>query len=142
MKTRTSPLACTALLLILAACGSRPAPQSASPARNVLSAAEMQAGGYPDAFTTVQSLRPQWLRLRGPSSLGRQGTIKVYLDGSLLGGPESLQQITIRSISTIRYFDGLEATQRWGLDHGQGAIAVSTRTDSRSELPDPRPPFF
>ncbi len=89
----------------------------------------MQAAGYADAFTTVQSLRPQWLRQRGVSSITQRETVKVYLDGSLLGGPEFLRQITVRSISTIRYLDGLEATQRWGLDHGLGAIVVSTRSE-------------
>jgi hypothetical protein len=31
----------------------------------------------------------------------------------------------------MRYFDGLQASQRWGLDHGMGAIVVSTRRESR-----------
>jgi hypothetical protein len=53
--------------------------------------------------------------------------VKVYLDGSLLGGTESLRQITTRSISTIRYLNGLEASERWGLDHDLGAIVVTTR---------------
>jgi len=56
-----------------------------------------------------------------------QESIKVYLDGSLMGGPEQLRQIQVRSISSIRFLDGLEATNRWGLDHGLGAIVVSTR---------------
>jgi hypothetical protein len=53
--------------------------------------------------------------------------IKVYLDGTLLGGPDQLRQIMIRSITTIRWMDGLAASERWGLDHGAGAIVVSTR---------------
>jgi hypothetical protein len=32
-----------------------------------------------------------------------------------------------RSIATIRWLDGLAASERWGLDHGAGAIVVSTR---------------
>jgi hypothetical protein len=77
----------------------------------------------------VQSLRPRWLRISSPTTLTGRETIKVYLDGSLLGGPEQLQQITTSSISSIRFLDANEATQRWGLDHGQGAIVVSTRRD-------------
>jgi hypothetical protein len=91
---------------------------------------EMRTAGYQDVLTTVQSLRPNWLNSRGESSITQQESIKVYLDGSLLGGPEYLSQITTRSISTIRFLDGLEATQRWGLDHGLGAIVVSPRRDS------------
>lgn len=90
----------------------------------------MAKAGYPDAFTTVQSLRPQWLQRRGSTSLrGGEVQIKVYLDGTLLGGPENLRQITTRSISSIRYLDGLQASERFGFDHGQGAIVVSTRLD-------------
>jgi hypothetical protein len=115
-------------LLVLAACAAVPSQRGTSAAdRNVITAEEMRAVGLPDAFRVVQSLRPQWLRPRGSTSLGRETTIKVYLDGSLLGGPDQLQQIAASSISSIRFLDGNEATQRWGLDHGQGAIVVSTR---------------
>jgi len=86
----------------------------------------LRGARFQDAFTAVQSLRPQWLRLRGSTSLRRE-TIKVYLDDALMGGPEQLRYITTSSISSIRFLDANEATQRWGLDHGQGAIVVSTR---------------
>lgn len=114
-------------LLGFSACSARNPNAATSAERNLLSAVEMQKAGYQDAFTTVQSLRPQWLQRRGASSFGRGESIKVYLDGSLLGGPETLRQITTRSISTIRYMDGIQASERWGLDHGLGAIVVSTR---------------
>lgn len=125
MSLRIARLA--ALLLLVAAC-SKPAP-SGSPAqyRNTLSAEEMLRAGYPDAFTTVQSLRPAWLQRRGATSLRGGTSIKVYMDGSLLGGIEQMRQVMTRSISSIRYLDGLEASERWGLDHGQGAIVVTTR---------------
>ena len=127
--SRTLRLLCLLILplLFLAACSARTGTRGNRDQRTALLAEEMQAAGYSDALTTVQSLRPNWLRKRGASSITTVETIKVYLDDSLLGGPETLQQITVRSIAAIRYFDGLEATQRWGLDHGQGAIVVSTR---------------
>jgi len=96
---------------------------------------EIQASGYTDAFRVVQSLRPQWLRSRGVTSISQRETIKVYLDGSLLGAPDQLQQITATSISSIRFYDAVEATQRWGLDHGQGAIVVSTRRGATGAPP-------
>lgn len=120
-----------ALVLLLAACAAGPAPQPVNVVdRNLITAEEMRAAGYTDAFRAVQSLRPQWLRTRGPTSFsGPEVIIKVYLDGSLMGGPEQLRQITISSISSIRFLDANEATQRWGLDHVNGAILVSTRGD-------------
>lgn len=120
-----------AFALLVAACAVTPSPHRGTPVdHKLIPADEIRAAGYSDAFRVVQSLRPQWLRSRGPSSLTQRETVKVYLDGSLLGGPEHLQQITASSIASIRFFDANEATQRWGLDHGQGAIVVSTRRDS------------
>ena len=127
MMRRRAAIPLLAAVLLLTACSSNPAPAGPRTDRNLLSKTEIEAAGYTDAFTAVQSLRPQWLRARGVSSLNQSESIKVYLDGSLLGGTDQLKQITTRSISSIRYYDALEATQRWGLDHGLGAIVVSTR---------------
>lgn len=93
---------------------------------------QVNATGYSTAFEVVQALRPQWLRGRGRTSVNLSESVKVYLDDSLLGEPEQLRNITARSIGSIRYLDGNEATQRWGMDHGQGAIMVSTRRDTTS----------
>jgi hypothetical protein len=127
LPTRARLASLLVLLMVVTACAGRPTAGRPAPDRNVLSSEEMLKAGYPDAFMTVQALRPQWLQRRGATSIRSEATIKVYLDGSLLGGVDHLKQITTRSISTIRHYDELEASQRWGLDHGQGAIAVSTR---------------
>jgi|SRR5688572_3656525 len=95
--------------------------------RTLLTMEEITRAGSQDAYTAVQALRPHWLTKRGVSSVNLSETIKIYLDGNLMGGPEFLRQITTNSISTIRHLDGLEATQRYGLDHGVGAILVFTR---------------
>ena len=130
MRRLSRLLAAVSLLLVIAACSSQTQrPGATAPSsRNTLTAEEMQKAGYVDAFMTVQSLRPNWLRTHGTTSFSRTASsIKVYLDDSLLGGPESLRSITMRSISTIRYLDGLQASERWGLDHSMGAIVVVTR---------------
>ena len=72
------------------------------------------------------------MRIRGRTSFSAQEYVKVYLDDSLLGAPDQLRQITARSIASIRFLDGNEATTRWGLDHGHGAIVVLTRSDTTS----------
>ena len=91
---------------------------------------EVNATRYSTALEVVQALRPQWLRGRGRTSVNLSESVKVYLDDSPLGEPEQLRSISARSIASIRYLDGNEATQRWGMDHGQGAIMVSTRRDT------------
>lgn len=96
---------------------------------NLLTTAEIEGAGYSDAYSVVEALRPRWLWRRGSTTINQQESVKVYLDGSLLGGPEYLRQIRVRSIASIRFMDGLEASNRWGLDHGLGAIIVSTRQE-------------
>lgn len=118
-----------AVVLVVGACaGSGQGAQSAPRAdRNVLTLEELAKTGPQDVYTALQSLRPHWLSKRGSGSILQQETIRVYLDGNQMGGPEFLRQITTHSIRSIRYLDGIEATQRYGLDHGQGAILVFTR---------------
>lgn len=99
---------------------------------NVITMDQVNATRYSTAFEVVQALRPQWLRGRGRTSVNLSESVKVYIDDALLGEPEQLRNITARSIGSIRYLDANEATQRWGMDHGQGAIMVSTRRDTTS----------
>jgi hypothetical protein len=132
MTHRLARIACIAAVFIVTACGAQRSggtPQTS--ARAQLASEEMEKAGYPDLFATVQSLRPHWLQRRGSTSLRPGLQIRVYLDGALYGGPETLRQITTRSVSSIQYLDGLQASARWGLDHDLGAIVVSTRKDVR-----------
>jgi hypothetical protein len=116
------------LVLLLTACASQPAGERAERGgRAVLNATEMLATGYTDLYQVIQSLRPEWLRAQGATSFRGQEQIQVYLDGNQMGGVEALRQIATRSISSVQFLTGLEATQRWGLNHGMGAIVVSTR---------------
>jgi hypothetical protein len=116
------------LLAVTSCAGGGSGKSSATPRdRSLLTTDDIQKTGAQDAFTAVQTLRPQWLTKRGSTSFRQAEFIKVYLDGSMMGGPEQLRQITTSSIESIRYMDGLEATQRYGLDHGQGAVLVFTK---------------
>lgn len=115
------------LLFLAAACGSAARAGQGRVNRTVLATDEIRASHYTDAFSLVQALRPDWLSTRGQGSLTLREEVKVYLDGMKMGGPEYLKQITTESIAQLRYINGLDATQRWGLDHGNGVIEVSTR---------------
>jgi len=119
-----------AVILVLGGCGAGSGTRSeARRDQRLITFEEMEGTGYSDAFSVVQAIRPQWLWTRGTTSINQQESVKVYLDGSLMGGPDQLRQIPIRSIASMRFLDGLEATNRWGLDHGLGAIVVSTRDE-------------
>jgi len=78
------------------------------------------------AFDAVESLRSNWLKTRGTDSFLNPSQVRVYLDNSSLGDTATLRTIPINTIVYIKYFDGISATARWGLDHGAGVIYVST----------------
>ena len=129
----------TLMCAVASGCGARSgAGGTARADPDVITTAEMDGSGHVDALSLVQSLRPMWLRVRGASSPAGRETVKVYLDGSLLGSAEALRQISTHSIGSLRFMDGLEATQRYGLDHGAGAIVVTTqgRTNQRPDCCD------
>ena len=110
------------------ACGSAPRGEARNGGDpNVITMEAIARTGSIDAYDAVQALKPNWLLTRGAGSLRRDEVIQVYLDGNRMGGIAFLRQIAANTIHSIRHLDGLEAAQRYGLDHGQGAILVTTQ---------------
>ena len=81
---------------------------------------------FNNALEAVEALRSNWLQVKGTDSFSSPSQIWVYMDDTKLGGVESLRAIGVAPIVFIRHFDGVTATARWGLDHGQGVIFIST----------------
>lgn len=75
-----------------------------------------------DAYGLVQEFRPSWLHGRGPGE-----EIRVYVDGFLLGGLQSLHSIPKLEVERFRRLSGPEAVQRYGQGHSSGVIEVWTR---------------
>ncbi len=98
----------------------RPPVATCSPSRTCPS------GGFTTALDAIQALRGNWLETHGTNSFFSPTTIKVYLDDAQVGGVDELSSIAISEVVYIRHYDGIAATARWGLDHGAGAIYVST----------------
>ncbi len=119
-----------ALVLAVPACAASGTPVRTGgprPAPNVITFAQVESANQLDAYSLIHALRPHWLRKRGVSSMTRVERVQVYQDGTRVGGPEVLRQISTRVILSIEYYDGRTATQKWGSDHGNGAIVVLTR---------------
>ena len=108
-----------------AACA-RAATTSASTNRNILTKSQIDQR-YATAYDAVEALRSNWFNSRGADSFKSPTVVRVYLDNVSLGDKETLRGIVVSSIAYIRWFDGVTATSRWGLNHGAGVIYVSTR---------------
>ena len=101
----------------------------ASPARNVLTAAEIVAARVTDVYQAVSQLRPDFLRRRPAPSIATQpraAVVSVYLDELPFGNIESLRMIPLERVRVIRYLSPYDADLRWGGSHPGGAILVTT----------------
>ena len=108
--------------------GGRGGAHEPTPRSDLLSADELRAGHWRNAYEAVSSLRGRWLQSRGHDTImGKPVAVQVHLDDVRLGGVETLREIPVIEIAYIQFFDPATASARWGLDHSQGAIYVSTR---------------
>jgi hypothetical protein len=98
--------------------------------RDVITREEIQerAPDAKSAYDVIQRLRPQFLRTRPSGSMKNSAPVpvKVYVDGSLRGGTYVLRDLLSQAIVSITYFDGSDATTRFGTNHENGAILVKT----------------
>lgn len=115
------------LLLLAAACGRTTAAGQPGGDRDLITREQIEAHQFTNAYQLVEALHSNWLRARGNDSFASPTQVLVYLDDSRLGGVETLRSIGTTNVGYIRYYDGMAASARWGLDHGQGVIYVSTR---------------
>jgi hypothetical protein len=117
-----------AILVATSGCAAHSAHDRGPPAdRNLLTQEDLREHRFATAFDAIEALRSHWLRERGPDSFSTPGHVQVYLDDSRLGGVEALRTLPLTNVLYIRHVSGIDAAARWGLDHGQGVILVSTR---------------
>jgi len=123
-------LAPVSLTLLLVACGGMAA--TASPgSRDLILRAEIDENPATNAWDLVQSLRPQWLRVRDEIGIGRRNDLVVYMDNARIGGRDSLRQIAVGNVQYLRYYNSVAANQRWGAGHAYGVIQISTHAAIR-----------
>jgi hypothetical protein len=95
--------------------------------RDLITREQIQDHRFHNAYEAVEALHSNWLQTRGTDSFNAPSQVRVYLDNVLLGGVETLRAIEIANIVYIQHYDAVSATARWGLNHGQGVIFISTR---------------
>lgn len=126
MSARHVIVALLLLAVSAAACSSRRGGSRQD--LEVITRAQLEEGHFQNAYQAVEALRGNWLLVRGTDSFRSPSQIVVYLDNVKLGGIEELRSITTMTIDSMRHFNGVEATSRWGLDHGAGVIQVISRS--------------
>ena len=94
----------------------------------VITREEIAASHMYNAYDVVSTLRPGFLHSHGPTTLtqGDTGLPKVYLNHMLYGDIESLKTMEVSGIQEIHYYNGTEASNRFGLGNVAGAIEVIT----------------
>jgi hypothetical protein len=121
----------TVTMLGLGACGGQPRAAGAPATRmrsDIITTEEIQRGHWSTAFDLVEALRPRWINNRGPDTImGTPTEVQVYLNDSRLGGPQTLRGVNVTGITSIQFIDGVNAAGRWGAEHSNGAILISTR---------------
>lgn len=94
-----------------------------------ISRADIGETAYADLYELILARRGSWLRPRGQDSFMSSSRVQVYVDNIRVGGVEALRSIHPMDMEYVRYFDPVQASSRWGFDHGSGAIYVATRRD-------------
>ena len=120
-----------ALLVMGLGCSPSLDPAAAGQARtrsSLITFEEMQQRGpFSSLYDLVQKLRPRWLQSQGPDTfMGQPGQVQVHMDGNRLGGVDALRGLGAHGVTSIQWMAPIDAAARFGLDHGHGAIIIST----------------
>ena len=126
-----------------ASAGSAPGSSGTKTNQNLITSAELDAGGFRDAYDVVQRLRPNWFTkagsapsqtLGGVSPGGSPATggsgLVVYLDKTRMGGVAALRDLTASGIGSIEFMDASTAQAKLpgiGSSVITGAIVVHSR---------------
>lgn len=125
------------LAALTAACSSNPSPADRPRFdASLITREQILQGQFTNAYDAVKILRGSWLNTVRPESFRYPAVIPVYLDGVRLGDVSALSTVQALPIQYIRYYNAQDATSRWGMDHGAGAIYISTKVGSQG-LPVP-----
>jgi hypothetical protein len=122
MRARFRPLPVLLLITVLGCHAHRIAPSD--PER--LTREQMIEGHFIYVYDAVAALRSAWLNVRGTDSFGQPSQVLVYFDDVRLGGVDEMRTVTVNSVASVRHYDGVAATMRWGIGHSAGVIQILT----------------
>lgn len=126
------------LTTLAAACSSNPAPADRPRFdASLITREQILEGQFTNAYDAVKILRGSWLNAVRPESFRYPAVIQVYLDGVRIGDVSALSTVQTLPIQFIRYYNAQDASSRWGMDHGAGAIYISTKVGSQGSTVPP-----
>jgi hypothetical protein len=97
---------------------------------NVITRDEILASHATTAYDAVNRLRPSFLQYHGQTTItgSDPGYPRVYLDHMPFGDINSLKTLDTNGILEIRFYNGADASSRFGLGNVSGAIEVISST--------------
>ena len=134
---RRSTILAPVVLIQLVGCASKPATgatPAATPAvagrprqdQQLITRDVIIGTQYTNLYDVVLAMRPNWLRTRGSNDSAKADSLQVYLDSQRVGGADELRNIPPMSVLSVRYYDPIAASSRWGIGHSAGVIFVLT----------------
>lgn len=112
-----------ALLILSLGCQSHRV-ANARPDPERLSQEEMLREHFTNVYDAVASLRSAWLNVRGTDSFTQPSQVWIYYDANRLGGVDEMRGVLVNSVASVRHYNGVDATMRWGVGHNAGAIQI------------------
>jgi hypothetical protein len=96
---------------------------------NVITEQEIAASHESNAYDIISVLRPTYLKTRGHNTIHAAGSdfATVFMDGQQYGDLTSLRNIPAAQIHEIRYYSATDASNKFGMQAGGGAIDVRTK---------------
>jgi len=121
----------------LLGCGARGSAAPVPPDPDRLTAAELNGAPEPSLYEALRRLRPRFLQSRGPTSISLPSTAgpAVWVDGTLMGGVESLRSVLPREVATVQRLSAWDAATAYGSRFPNGVIAVTTHPGGRIGRP-------
>ncbi len=113
--------------------------------RDLLTEADLEPYLAQDVYQAVRRLRSTWFNARGtqgtptattdPEHVGVSraddagaAQVQVYIDGTrAMTGLDALRDLSVQLVQEIRHLNSRDATMMYGIDHGAGAIMVTTK---------------
>lgn len=99
---------------------------------STLTAAEIAPVNVSDLYDVIHRVRPNYLRVRGNSSVdttlpGASVLPNVYLDGQLLGDVSSLHNVVASQVKEVHYYEPAQGGIKFGTQNRNGVIEVLTK---------------